>query len=777
MTGGTAAAHDHSTHATSADPATAVDPVCGMRVDPAAARHHASHHGQDYLFCGPRCRERFVAEPDRFIAPRKPKPKPKPAAPGGQWTCPMHPEVLRDTPGSCPICGMALEPLSPSGVEVANPELADTTRRFWVGLALSAPLLVIAMMWGAPTPALAWLQAALATPVVVWGGAPFFRRGWESLRSRHLNMFTLIALGTGVAYLYSLVAALLPGTFPAAFRSPDGDVPLYFEAASVITTLVLLGQVLELRARSQTSDAIRALMDLAPKHARLVRGDGTEEDITLDAVVPSERLRVRPGEKVPVDGIVVEGGSAVDEAMISGEPLPVEKTPGDKVIGGTVNTTGSFIMAAERVGSDTLLAQIVALVAAAQRSRAPIQKLADLVSGWFVPAVIAVAAVTFVAWAIFGPPPAMGFALLNAIAVLIIACPCALGLATPMSVMVGTGRGAQLGVLVRDAEALELLEKLDTLVIDKTGTLTEGRPELGEVVAIGSFDEAELLRLAAGVERGSEHPLAGAIVHGAEARGLRPVTAAQFSSEPGKGATAIVEGRKVAVGNAALFAALGIDATPLRERADELRRDGQGVVLVGIDGIAAGLLSVRDPIKANAAAAITALRDDGVRIVMLTGDSRATAEAVARRLGIDEIIAEVLPDQKAATIRRLQQEGRLVGMAGDGVNDAPALAQAQVGIAMGTGTDVAMNSAGVTLLKGDLQGIVRARHLSRAVMRNIRQNLLFAFVFNALAVPIAAGILYPLFGLLLNPMIASAAMSLSSVSVIANALRLRSSAL
>jgi Cu+-exporting ATPase len=773
MTGGTATAHDHSTHATSADPATAVDPVCGMRVDPTTIRHRASHYGREHFFCSARCRERFVAGPDRFITPGKSES----AATGGQWTCPMHPEVVRDGPGSCPLCGMALEPLSPSGVEAANPELADTTRRFWVGLALSAPLLAIAMMWGAPSPALAWLQAALATPVVVWGGAPFFRRGWESLRSRHLNMFTLIALGTGVAYLYSLVAALLPGIFPAAFRGPDGDVPLYFEAASVITTLVLLGQVLELRARSQTSDAIRALMDLAPKYARLVRGGGTEEDITLDAVVPGQRLRVRPGEKVPVDGIVVEGGSAVDEAMISGEPLPVEKAPGDKVIGGTVNTTGSFIMAAERVGSDTLLAQIVALVAAAQRSRAPIQKLADLVSGWFVPAVIAVAALTFGAWATLGPPPAMGFALLNAIAVLIIACPCALGLATPMSVMVGTGRGAQLGVLVRDAEALELLEKLDTLVIDKTGTLTEGRPELGEVVAIGSFDEAELLRLAAGVERGSEHPLAGAIVHGAEARGLRPVTAAQFSSQPGKGATAIVEGRKVAVGNAALFAALGIDATPLRERADELRRDGQGVVLVGIDGIAAGLLSVRDPIKANAAAAITALRDDGVRIVMLTGDSRATAEAVARRLGIDEIIAEVLPDQKAAAIRRLQQEGRLVGMAGDGVNDAPALALAQVGIAMGTGTDVAMNSAGVTLLKGDLQGIVRARHLSRAVMRNIRQNLLFAFVFNALAVPIAAGILFPLFGLLLNPMIASAAMSLSSVSVIANALRLRRSEL
>jgi Cu+-exporting ATPase len=618
-----------------------------------------------------------------------------------------------------------------------------------------------------------WLQLALATPAVLWGGAPFFRRGWDSLRNRRLNMFTLIALGTGVAYVYSFVAALLPGLFPASFRTPDGGVPLYFEAASVVVALVLLGQVLELRARAQTGGAIRALLDLAPKSARLVKDDGREEDIPLEAVVPGMRLRVRPGEKVPVDGVVVEGHSAVDESMLTGEPLPVEKRPGDAVTGATLNTTGGFVMRAERVGSDTLLARIVAMVGAAQRSRAPIQRLADTVSAWFVPAVILVAASTFVAWSLWGPPPAMGFALVNAIAVLIIACPCALGLATPMSIMVGTGRGARAGVLVRDAEALELMEKVDTLVVDKTGTLTEGKPRLTAAGTIGDIDESELLRLAASLERASEHPLAAAIVAGAEARGLALAAPSEFHGEPGMGAFGVVDGRRVAVGNSALLSSLGIDPGGLPERADALRHDGQGAMLVAIDGNPAGFLAVADPVKPNAAEALAALRNTGIRIVMLTGDSRVTAEAVARRLGIDEVVAEVLPDEKAAAVKQLQDQGHFVAMAGDGINDAPALAQAQVGIAMGTGADVAMESAAVTLVKGDLTGIVRARRLSHATMRNIRQNLFFAFVFNALAVPIAAGVLYPFTGLLLNPMIASAAMSLSSVTVITNALRLR----
>jgi Cu+-exporting ATPase len=748
---------------------TATDPVCGMTVDPATARHRAVHAGHEYLFCGARCRERFVAEPARFLGGGTA------AAPveATEWTCPMHPQVVRAGPGSCPICGMALEPMTPTAVGEANPELADMTRRLWVGIALSAPLLAIAMLWHSASPAAVWLQLALATPVVLWGGASFFRRGWESAISRHLNMFTLIALGTGVAYLYSLAAALLPGLFAASFHAPDGGVPLYFEAAAVITTLVLLGQVLELRARAQTSSAIRALLDLAPKRARLVKDDGGEEDVALAAVLPGQRLRVRPGEKVPVDGVVLDGSSAVDEAMITGEPLPVAKAPGDAVTGATVNTAGSFVMRAERVGSDTLLAQIVAMVAAAQRSRAPIQKLADTVSGWFVPAVITTAVVTFVAWAVFGPAPAMGFALLNSVAVLIVACPCALGLATPMSIMVGTGRGARLGVLVKNAEALELLEKVDTLVVDKTGTLTEGRPVLSRVVAIGTFAGDEILRLAAGLERASEHPLAAAIVRAAEARGLALAAPGNFASAAGKGATGTVEGRRVAVGNAALLAEFGIDAAALAAPAEKLRADGSGVVLVAIDGAPAGLIVVADPVKDGADVALAALRADHIRVVMLTGDSRATAESVARRLGIDEVIAEVQPGEKAAAVERLQQEGRFVAMAGDGINDAPALAQAQIGIAMGSGTDVAMESAQVTLVKGDLGGIVRARCLSRATMRNIRQNLFFAFVFNALAVPIAAGVLYPPFGLLLNPMIASAAMSLSSVTVVSNALRLR----
>ncbi len=760
------------------DPATR-DPVCGMAVDPATAGHRSEHEGHTYYFCSRRCRERFEAEPARYLMPAPPSPV-RSKAGEGLWTCPMHPQIVRHAPGSCPICGMALEPMIPAAGEAANPELADMTRRFWVGVALSLPLVVLVMGEHVVEHALlgpramVWLQLVLATPVVLWGGWPFFARGWASLVNRHLNMFSLIALGTGVAYGYSLVAALVPGIFPESFRLPDGGVPVYFEPAAVIVTLVLLGQVLELRARAQTGGAIRALLDLAPKTARLVRDDGAEADIALEAVVPGNRLRVRPGEKIPVDGVVLEGRSTVDESMITGEPIPSEKSPGDKVTGATVNGTGGFVMRAERVGSDTLLARIVQMVAEAQRSRAPIQALADTVSGWFVPAVVAIAALSFAVWSVWGPPPAMGFALVNAVAVLIIACPCALGLATPVSIMVGAGRGAHAGVLVKNAEALELMEKIDTLVVDKTGTLTEGRPRLVGVDAVGGIDEAELLRLVASLERGSEHPLAAAIVKGAEERGLTLAAAADFTSQTGKGVVGSVDGRRVAVGNRALFAALGIDPEGLPDRAEALRKEAQGVMLAAVDGRAAGLIAVADPIKESAAGALRALHDEHIRVVMLTGDSRATAEAVGRRLGIDEIVAEVLPDQKAAAVKRLQGEGRFVAMAGDGINDAPALAQAQVGIAMGTGADVAMESAAVTLVKGDLQGIVRARRLSRAVMRNIRQNLFFAFVFNAAAIPIAAGALYPAFGLLLNPMIASAAMSLSSVLVIGNALRLRS---
>jgi Cu+-exporting ATPase len=689
----------------------------------------------------------------------------------------MHPQVQRAGPGGCPICGMALEPMTPSGGDTANPELRDMTRRFWVCVGLSVPLVALAMAGDfanrglVASRAAVWVEFLLATPAVLWGGWPFFDRGWRSLVSRRLNMFTLIALGTGVAYAYSLVAALLPGIFPPSFRTPEGEVPVYFEPAAVIVTLVLLGQVLELRARSQTGTAIRALLDLAPTRARLVRDDGTETDIPLDEVQRGNRLRVRPGEKVPVDGVVLEGKSAVDESMITGEPVPAEKAPGDKVTGATVNATGTFVMRAERVGSDTLLAQIVQMVAEAQRSRAPIQALADTVSGWFVPGVIIAALLTFAAWSLFGPAPAMTFALVNAVAVLIIACPCALGLATPMSIMVGTGRGARAGVLVKNAEALELMEKVDTLVVDKTGTLTEGKPRLVGVTAIAGEDE--LLRLAASLERGSEHPLAAAIVRGAEERGLTLGAVGDFTSETGKGVVGVVDGRRVAVGNLALFASLGIEWAGLAARAEQLRKDGQSVMVIAVDGMAAGLLTVADPIKESAVGALTALRGDGIRTVMLTGDSRTTAEAVGRKLGLDDIAAEVLPDQKAAVVRDLQQKGRVVAMAGDGINDAPALAQAQIGIAMGTGTDVAMQSAAMTLVKGDLQGIVRARRLSRAVMRNIRENLFFAFVFNGLAIPIAAGALHPAFGLLLNPMIASAAMSASSVLVIGNALRLR----
>jgi P-type Cu+ transporter len=784
------AAHRHSLdHGRLRAEGAVTDPVCGMTVDPATAKHRAELAGQEYFFCGAGCRQKFIADPGKYLdkSPATPAALPPSSAPGaGTWTCPMHPEIVRNGPGSCPICGMALEPMTPSATEEANPELADMTRRFWIGFALSLPLLAIVMgdhvlphgLAGILSGrALVWVQFILATPAVLWGGAPFFARGWASLVNRRLNMFTLIALGTGVAYGYSLVAAFLPGIFPASFRSPDGQVDLYFEAAAVIVTLVLLGQVLELRARAQTSSAIRALLDLAPKTARIVRDDGSEADIPLDEVALGDRLRVRPGEKIPVDGIVLDGRSAVDESLITGEPLPAEKAPGDKVTGATVNATGSFTMRAERVGHDTLLSQIVAMVAQAQRSRAPIQSLVDTISAWFVPAVIAVAVVAFVAWAALGPPPALGFALVNAIAVLIIACPCALGLATPMSIMVGTGRGARAGVLVKNAESLELMEKIDTLVVDKTGTLTEGKPRLVGVTSVGRIAEDELLRLAASLERGSEHPLAAAIVSGAEERGLALAAAPDFASQTGKGVVGTIDGRRVAVGNAALFAELRVDPGDLPARADALRQDGQGVMLVAVDGSAAGLVAVADPVKESAIGALKALRADGIRVVMLTGDSRTTAQAVARRLEIDDIVAEVLPDQKAEAVKKLQDEGRFVAMAGDGINDAPALAQAQVGIAMGTGADVAMESAAITLLKGDLQGIVRARHLSRATMSNIRQNLFFAFVFNALAVPIAAGILYPWLGLLLNPMIASAAMSLSSVTVIVNALRLRSAAL
>ena len=707
-----------------------------------------------------------------------------PAGPvGAGYTCPMHSEVRQSGPGTCPDCGMALEPQTVA--EEADPELKNMSRRLWVGVALSIPLLALAMpelmelMLGdllqrsVAGGILTRIQFALATPVVLWAGWPFFARGWRSIVNRRLNMFTLIAVGVGVAYLYSVVATLFPDIFPASFRTAGGEVHVYFEAAAVITTLVLLGQVLELKARSRTSGAIRALLDLAPRMARVIRDDGTEDDIPLDRVAVGDRLRVRPGEKVPVDGIVLEGTSSVDESMVTGEPIPVEKSPGEAVTGATVNGTGSFVMRAERVGSDTLLAQIVRMVGEAQRSRAPIQRLADVVAGYFVPAVLLVAAVTFAVWAAVGPEPAMAFGLINAVAVLIIACPCALGLATPMSIMVGTGRGAEAGVLIKNAEALEILEKIDTLVVDKTGTLTEGKPRLESVVSVSGESEAELLRLAASLERGSEHPLAGAIVDGALGQGLTLSEATAFRSETGKGVVGTVDGRTVALGNAALFEDMKVATGELAGRAEALRGEGQTVMFIAIDGKEAGLVAVADPIKDGAAEAIRRLRDDGVGIVMVTGDNRTTAQAVARQLAIHEVEAEVLPERKREVVKQLQEQGRVVAMAGDGINDAPALAQAHVGIAMGTGTDVAMESAGVTLVKGDLRGIVRARRLSRTTMRNIRQNLFFAFIYNSLGVPIAAGVLYPAFGILLSPIIAAAAMSLSSVSVVGNALRLR----
>ncbi len=698
-----------------------------------------------------------------------------------EYICPMHPEVVRDEPGDCPICGMALEPKTVTAEEPPNPELIDMTRRFVVSTVLAVPLLVIAMsdmlpsrpLHGiVPGAALMWLQFALATPVVLWGGLPFFQRGWASLVTRNLNMFTLIAIGTGVAYVFSTVAVVAPGLFPAAFRGPGGEVGVYFEAAAVIIALVLLGQVLELRARAATGRAIRSLLDLAPKTARVIDESGDESDIPLDRVRPGQRLRVRPGEKVPVDGVVLEGVSSIDESMVTGESIPVEKEVGDRLTGATVNGTGSLIMRAERVGADMLLFQIVQMVGEAQRSRAPIQRMADVVAGYFVPAVLIVAVVTFVVWSLFGPEPALAFGLVNAVAVLIIACPCALGLATPMSIMVGTGQGAHAGVLIKNAEALETLEKVDTLVVDKTGTLTEGKPQLTAAEPVSGFERSDLLRLAASLEKGSEHPLAAAIVAGAEAAGLTPGDATDFASQTGKGVTGTVDSRDVALGNAALFDGLGVALGDLAARAETLRETGGTVVFVAVDGAAAGLIAVADPVKATAAEAVRALHAEGLRIVMLTGDNRVTAEAVAGELGIDEVVADVLPDQKSAAIMRLQAAGRTVAMAGDGINDAPALARADVGIAMGTGTDVAIESAGVTLVGGDLGGIVRARRLSRATMRNIRQNLFFAFAYNTLGIPVAAGVLYPVFGLLMSPMFAGAAMSVSSVSVIGNALRL-----
>ncbi len=782
--------HSHAGHSHAPPPGgedRVVDPVCGMTVDPQAAKGGShTHQGKTYYFCNPKCRTRFAAEPEKFLAPT-PEPEPAEAPPGTVWICPMDPEVRQDHPGACPKCGMALEPEQPLALaeEGPDPELLSMTRRFWVGVVLSLPVFFLGMsemIPGQPVQhavaprLLAWVQLVLATPVVLWGGWPFFQRGWASVKNRHLNMFTLIAMGTGAAYLFSVVATVAPGLLPHAFTGHGGAAPVYYEAAAVIITLVLLGQVLELRARRATSGALRALLSLAPAVARRIREDGREEDVSLEQVKGGDSLRVRPGEKVPVDGVVLEGDSAVDESMVTGESMPVEKTPGARVTGGTVNGTGSLVMKAERVGRDTLLSRIVQRVGEAQRSRAPIQKLADKVAAVFVPAVIAIAVLTFLVWAFVGPEPRLAHALVNAVAVLIIACPCALGLATPMSVVVGTGKGAGVGVLIRDATALELLEKVDTLVVDKTGTLTEGKPKLVSVAAEG-MDEARLLHLAASLERGSEHPLAAAVVKGAEQRGAVLTAVQGFRSVTGKGVTGQVAGSEVALGNRALLESLGVDAGPLSARAEVLRREGQTVMFVAVDGKPAGLLGVADPIKASTPEALAALHREGVRVVMLTGDSRTTAEAVARTLGIDEVVAEVLPEGKGDVVKRLQAEGRVVAMAGDGVNDAPALAQAHVGIAMGTGTDIAMESATVTLVKGDLRGIARARMLSRGTLRNIRQNLFFAFVYNSLGVPVAAGVLYPLFGLLLSPMLAAAAMSLSSVSVIGNALRLRKLAL
>jgi P-type Cu+ transporter len=789
------------------------DPVCGMQVDPEKARARVQHGGRAYFFCCAGCAEKFQAAPAKYLGPfpapsgaaptaiapvsapepaSMPAAKPVAARPSGsalEYTCPMHPEIVKPRPGSCPICGMALEPRTITAEEAPNEELIDMTRRFWISVALTAPLLVLAMAGIAGAASITrvlsaratiWIEFVLATPVVLWGGRPFFERGWASIVSRRLNMFTLIAIGTGAAYLYSAVAAIAPGILPQGFRESGGGVPVYFEAAAVITALVLLGQVLELRARSQTSDAIRALLRLAPKTARRIAENGSEQDVPLESVSRGDRLRVRPGERIPVDGIIVDGASSVDESMVTGEPVPVEKHPGDQVTGATLNASGSFVMRAERVGSDTLLAHIVRMVSEAQRSRAPVQRLADVVSSYFVPAVVLAALLTFMTWALIGPQPRLAYALVNAVAVLIIACPCALGLATPMSIMVAVGRGATAGVLVKNAEALEIFEKVDTLVVDKTGTLTEGKPRVTAISVLpgGPVEgERQMLQIAASLERASEHPLAGAILQAAAQENVTLVEPLEFRSLSGRGITGKIAGRQALLGNAKLFAEQGIALGDLANRAEALRGDGQTVVFVALDGRPAGWIAVADAVKPSAEEAIRQIQAQGLRVVMVTGDNRATAEAVARRLGIQDIEAEVLPERKGEVIKRLQAKGRIVAMAGDGINDAPALAQAQVGIAMGTGTDVAIESAGVTLVQGDLRGILRAIRLSRATMRNIRQNLFLAFIYNTLGVPLAAGVLYPVFGLLLNPMIASAAMSFSSVSVISNALRLRKAAL
>ncbi|MGB3810217.1 MAG: heavy metal translocating P-type ATPase [Parvibaculum sp.] len=772
--------HDHGTaHSHAAATGLVTDPVCGMSVDPATAPHSAQHDGQSYYFCSVACHKKFVADPAKYLAPRQEEPAPE----GTIYTCPMHPEIRQVGPGACPICGMALEPLVVTADTGPSHELVDMQRRFIIGLILAAPVFVLEMgghMTGLTMtlgPWSNWIQLALSTPVVLWAGWPFFVRAWASLVTRNLNMFTLIAMGTGVAWGYSIVATFAPGIFPDAFRGMDGSVAVYFEAAAVITVLVLLGQVLELRARERTSGAIRALLDLAPKSARLIRADGTEEDVALDTVVVGDRLRVRPGEKVPVDGVITEGRVQIDESMITGEAMPVTKEPGARVIAATLNRSGGFIMKAQKVGRDTMLARIVQMVADAQRSRAPIQRLADQVASWFVPLVIGVAVLAFVAWAIFGPEPRFAYGLVAAVAVLIIACPCALGLATPMSIMVGVGRGAELGVLIKSADALERMEKADTLVIDKTGTLTEGKPSVTAIMPAPGFDENELLRLAASVERASEHPLADAIVASAQARNLTLSDVIDFDSPTGKGALGTVEGKHIVLGNAAFLAEHGVASDALAGEARAHAQEGATAIFAGIDGKLAGVFAIADAIKQTTPAALAALKADGMRIVMLTGDNATTARAVARRLGIDDVEAEVLPEDKARIVAELRAKGHVVAMAGDGVNDAPALAAADIGIAMGTGTDVAMESAGVTLLKGDLTGIVRARHLSEATMRNIRQNLFFAFIYNAAGIPIAAGILYPSFGILLSPVIAAAAMALSSVSVIGNALRLRATKL
>jgi Cu+-exporting ATPase len=751
-----------------------------MSVDPHRSEHHASYQGRTYYLCSARCQTQFNADPAKYVSGHAGQKGHAPVPEGTIYTCPMHPEIRQPGPGNCPICGMALEPILATAGAGPNPELVDMTRRFWIGLVLSIP--VVALEMGGHLTNLHmllgqslsnWIQFAIATPVVLWGGWPFFVRGWRSLVTRNLNMFTLIAMGTGVAWVYSVIGTVAPQVFPAAFRGGEGAVAVYFEAAAVITVLVLLGQVLELRAREQTSGAIRALLDLAPKTARRLKDDDSDEEVALDVIAAGDRLRVRPGDKVPVDGTLLEGRSSLDESMVTGESMPVTKEVGAKLIGGTLNQTGAFIMRAEKVGRDTMLSQIVQMVAAAQRSRAPIQRLADQVSGWFVPVVIVIALMAFAAWAMYGPEPRFAYGLVAAVTVLIIACPCALGLATPMSIMVGVGRGAQAGVLIKNAEALERMERVNTLVVDKTGTLTEGKPKVVTVVPAQGLNENEMLRLAASVERASEHPLARSIVDAATERKLDLAAVADFDSPTGKGALGTVESRKIALGNSHFLAELGVATSALDAEAERRRQDGATAIYIAVDGKAAGVIAIADPIKATTPDALEALTAEGVRVVMLTGDNKTTAQAVARRLGITDIEAEVLPDQKSAVVEKLRREGRVVAMAGDGVNDAPALAAAEVGIAMGTGTDVAIESAGVTLLKGDLTGIVRARRLSAATMGNIRQNLFFAFIYNAAGVPIAAGVLYPWFGILLSPIIAAAAMALSSVSVVGNALRLR----